>query len=355
MTARADAAGPVDAVVVGGGIAGVSSLYHLARRGLRAVLVEREPDLGAHSTGRSAATLVPGYGGAISDGLTRAGLPFLLSDADGLAHQRLLTPRSLLWVHPGEPDGPVGDLPGATAIGVDEAVALCPPLRPGSISRAGLQQGGYDIDVEELLQAFGRGARRHGAMIHRSSTAIRLERRADHWQVYTSGFTVGAATVVNAAGAWADDVATAAGLRPAGLRSLKRTAFVTPVAVDTTGLPLVLAADNTFYFKPDVPGVLLCSRADETPSEPGDPRAEEIDVAYAIDRINAHTTLGIRTVHRTWAGLRVFTADREPLIGVHPDDPTFIWCAGLGGTGVQTAPAAGERVADIAAASVALR
>jgi D-arginine dehydrogenase len=158
---------------------------------------------------------------------------------------------------------------------------------------------------------------------------------------------------VNAAGAWADDVAASAGLATAGLTPLKRTAFVAPVRADTTGLPLVLAADSSFYVKPDVPGVVLGSRADETPMEPCDPRAEEIDVAYAIDRINAHTTLDLRSVHRTWAGLRVFAADRQPLVEPHRHDASFVWCAGLGGTGVQTSPAVGARVAELAAAAVA--
>jgi D-arginine dehydrogenase len=157
---------------------------------------------------------------------------------------------------------------------------------------------------------------------------------------------------VNAAGAWADDVAAAAGLATAGLRSLKRTAFVAPVQVETQRLPLVLAADSSFYFKPDVPGALLCSRADETQVDPCDPRADEIDVAFAIDRINAHTTLDIRHVRRAWAGLRVFAPDRNPLVEPHRDDPTFIWCAGLGGTGVQTSPGVGARVAEFVSAAL---
>ena len=342
----------VDAVVIGGGIAGASSLYHIARAGLSAILIEREADLGTHSTGRSAATLAPGYGGARSDALTRASLAFLMSNAGGLSDHPLLTPRALLWIHPSHPCGPTGDLPGAQAVSVDEALAACPSLRPETVSRAAVQPAGYDIDVEELLRAFTRGARQHGAAIHRGTAALDLERRRDHWLIRAGEAFVRARSIVDAAGAWADDVAAAANLPPAGLRSLKRTAFVAPVRAETRGLPLVLAADNSFYFKPDVPGVLLCSRADETPVDPCDPRPEEIDVAFAIDRINAHTTLDIRRVHRAWAGLRVFTPERDPLVEPHRDDATFIWCAGLGGTGVQTSPAAGARVAELVTAAL---
>lgn len=342
----------VDVVVVGGGIAGASTTYHVARDGLRVVLLERESELGTHSTARSAATLVPGYGGPANDQFTNAGLAFLHSCADGLAAQPLLTPRPLLWVHPSEPTAPTGDLAGAEEISVDEAVDLCPQLRAGAIAQAAFQPGGYDIDVAELLAAYLRGARSHKAVVCRSSAAVRLERHDDHWAVESADFTVRAPVVVNAANAWADQVAIGAGLGPAGLRPLKRTAFVSPVSTATAGLPLVLSADHTFYFKPDVDGMLLCSRADETPSEPCDPRPDEVDVAYALDRINAHTTFDIRSVQRAWAGLRVFTADRQPLVEPHADDPTFIWCAGLGGTGVQTSVGVGSRIAEFATVAV---
>lgn len=342
-----------DVVVVGGGIAGAASTYHLALRGLRVVQLERETQLGTHSTGRSAATLVPGYGGQANDALTDAGLEFMHSCAGGWASQPLLTPRPLLWIHPREPAGATDELCGAEPIAIDEAIRLCPPLRPEAISRATFQPGGYDIDVAELLAAYVRGARSCGAVVHRNSPAVRLEREDSQWAVHTDGFAVRALVVVNAAGAWADELAVAAKLRPAGLRPLKRTAFVCAVESQTAGLPLVLAADNTFYFKPDVEGTLLCSRADEQPVEPCDPRPDELDVAYAIDRINAHTTFAIRSIRRAWAGLRVFTADRQPLIEPHEDDPTFIWCAGLGGTGVQTSFGVGTRIATLATAALA--
>lgn len=340
----------VDAVVIGGGIAGAACLFHLARLGLDSVLLERETDLGTHSTGRSAATLAPGYGGARSDELTEAGLPFLTSDGHGLAEHPLLTPRSLLWIHPAEPVRPTHALPGAEVITLDDAVAVCPPLRRETVTHAELQDGGFDIDVEELLRTFVRGARSAGGAVRTADAAARLERAADHWLVGTPETTIRARVVVDAAGAWADHVATAAGLAPAGMQPMKRTAFVAPVHAETASLPLLLAADHSFYVKPDVPGVVLGSRADETPIEPCDPGADEIDVAYAIDRINAHTTLAIRSVHRAWAGLRTFTADRVPLVAAHRDDPTFVWCAGLGGTGVQMSPGAGAEVASIVAA-----
>ena len=101
-----------------------------------------------------------------------------------------------------------------------------------------------------------------------------------------------------------------------------------------------------FYVKPDG-SQLLCSLAEENPSEPCDPRPEESDVALAIDRINAVTTLGIRAVSSAWTGLRTFVPDRSMVIGPEPGCPAFIWCVGQGGTGIMTSPGAGRLVADL--------
>jgi len=340
----------VDVVVVGGGIAGASCLHHLSAAGLMAILVEREPDLGSHSTGRSAAVFAPGYGGPVNDVLCDESWAFLDSDGHGISDTPLLAPRDLLFVSPAAPEHPNDELPGAEPISIDAAIRLCPVLRPEKLSAAALHTGGRDIDVEALLQTFVRGARATGGEILRHTRAVGLERAADHWVVDVGAERIRAELVVNAAGAWADQVNEMAGLERNGVRALKRTAFLAPTTVDGHSVdmmswPMTIAADHSCYFKPDVPGVLLCSRSEETPVEPGEPDVEEIDVAAAIHHINELTTLELRSVHSTWAGLRVFTDDRQPVLGPHPDDPTFLQCVGLGGTGVSTAPAVGARIA----------
>jgi D-arginine dehydrogenase len=151
--------------------------------------------------------------------------------------------------------------------------------------------------------------------------------------------------VVDAAGAWADAVAARLGVAPVGLTPLVRTALVARYAAVDPAWPLVGDLAETFYFRPEGPGLLI-SPADETPSEPHDARPDDLTVAMALDRVNAATTLDLRSVRTAWAGLRTFAPDRDPVVGADPDHPSFCWLAGLGGFGIQTAPALARLAAD---------
>jgi D-arginine dehydrogenase len=160
--------------------------------------------------------------------------------------------------------------------------------------------------------------------------------------VDTTAGRLSADVVVNAAGAWADAVAEAFGAAPVGLRPLRRTVAVArasrPVDPDW---PFVVDLGGRFYFKPEGPNV-LASPADETPEAPGDPRADELDVALTLDRVNEVSDLGLRSVQSSWAGLRTFAPDGNPVVGFDPAVPGLFWFAGQGGYGIQIAPALAE-------------
>jgi D-arginine dehydrogenase len=202
--------------------------------------------------------------------------------------------------------------------------------------------------VAALHQSFVRGVSSAGGTIATSQRASELRPDGSGWRIATSGgASLGADVVVNAAGAWADEVAAMAGLEGVGLRPLRRTAFMVPSHQGgSERWALVADIEHRWYVKPDG-RQFLCSPADETPSEPCDAKPEEIDIARAIELINGATTLDIRTVRSSWAGLRTFSPDRTMVIGPDPDSPGFIWCAGQGGTGIQTSPGAGQLVADL--------
>jgi D-arginine dehydrogenase len=342
-----------DVVVVGGGIAGVSAAYHLATAGLDVVLVEAEAALAHHTTGRSAAQYLATYGGAVNQVLTVASRAFFDDPPAGLVDAPLLQPVPFLSI--GGPDERAELAAAAAAaaavvssvrlLSAAEAVACCPVLRPELLGGAVLEPEAMDIDVMALHQGFVRGAVAAGALVRRSAPVVAIDRVAERWHVAVGAETLTADVVVNAAGAWGDRIAGLAGLEPLGLQPLRRTAFTTSVPVDTHGWPLVHPLDGTFYFKPEAGGQLLCSLADETPSEPCDARPEELDIALTIERVNTATTLAISTVRSSWAGLRTFAPDRNPVIGPEPSVPSFVWMVGQGGTGIQTAPAAGRALA----------
>jgi D-arginine dehydrogenase len=335
-----------DAVVIGGGIAGVSVAYELAAH-IDVVLVEQEQQLAHHTTGRSAAAYLETYGSPTVRRLTLASRSFLAP---------MLTPRPLLWI--GAPSS-VDEIVAATEAGrslvpsvqlvtLADAIEMCPVVRPVHADVAMLEPDAMDIDVAAAHQAFVQGMRARGGEIRRSAAVIGLAPSRDTWTITTPSEVFEAAIVVNAAGAWCDEIAGLGGVPTIGLQPLRRTAFTCPAPadVDVRSWPLVADIDDRFYFKPEGQQ-LLCSLADETPSPPCDAVAEPLDVALAIERINDATTLDLRHVRRAWAGLRSFVADRTPVVGIDPAAPGFCWLAGQGGYGIQTAPAMARAAAGL--------
>ena len=222
-----------------------------------------------------------------------------------------------------------------------------PGLRPHAASGGGVHEpDAMSVDVAALLAGYLRRARRHDAEILTAHEAVEFARTAGGgWRVTTGERSFEATTVVNAAGAWGDVVATRAGVDPLGLRALRRTACIVPVRADVTGWPLVMDIANRFYAEPEAGGLLL-SPADETESEPTDARAEELDLALALERLDEATDLAPRSIRHSWAGLRTFKPRSGALCSApDPDDPSFVWCVGQAGAGIKTAPAAAEVIA----------
>jgi D-arginine dehydrogenase len=342
-----------DFVVVGGGIAGVSAAAHLARHG-SVTLLEMERTLAYHTTGRSAALFAVNYGTIGVRPLARASQRFLEHPPEGSTDDPLLSSRGLLWIgHTDQVDKieeiAAGSIGGGEArrLGAEEILELVPVLREDRVAAGVYDPGARDLDVAALHQAYVRIARRDGAEIRTEAQVIQIEPDPPQWVVRTRHGEIRAPVVVNAAGAWGDVVAAMAGVEPIGLQPMRRTAFMVTGSEKYAGWPMVVDADQRFYFKPD--GVqLLCSLAEEVPSEPTDPRPRMEDVAEAIDRINRATTLDISVVNSEWTGLRTFAHDRELVVGEDPTAPGFFWLVGQGGVGIQTSPAYGSLLASLA-------
>ncbi len=341
-----------DFAIVGAGIAGASLAWRLAPHA-RVVVLEREPQPGYHATGRSAAMFMESYGPPAVRALTRASRPFYERPPAGFTQAALLAPRGALYVATHEQaswlDSVRADLE-ATGSHVDrldaaEALQLAPCLRPERLHGALYERDAQDIDVAALHQGFLRGAR--GTV--RTASELKSARRGNGaWTLECGEETLTARTLVNAAGAWADEVAQAAGAAPLGLMPRRRSAFTfrPPEGVDASRWPAVVGIDETWYFKPDA-GQLLGSPANADDTHPHDVVPEELDIATGIWRIEEATTLSIRRPTATWAGLRTFAPDGEIVIGFDPDCEGFFWLAGQGGYGIQSAAGASELAASL--------
>lgn len=342
-----------DVLIVGAGMAGASAAYFLAPH-LRVLLLEREAQPGYHATGRSAAMYSETYGNATVRAITTASKPFYFKPPPGFAEHPLVTPRGSLIVGTAADQDQlrtvwqdlralVPDVQWWTQLDILQRV---PVLRPEAAHCGVYEPNAMDMDVHAIHQGFLRGAKAAGAQLVCGAGVQRLQREAGAWRVDTEAGSFVAPIVINAAGAWCDELARLAGVAPVGLVPKRRTAFTTeaPAGCDIGLWPLVIDAHESFYFKPDA-GVLLMSPANEDAVDPQDVQPEELDVAIAVDRIETATTLQIRQVRRKWAGLRSFVADKSPVVGFAPDAPGFFWLAGQGGYGIQTAPAMGELVA----------
>ena len=340
-----------DVAIVGAGMAGASLAAELAPH-LSVVILEAESQPGYHSTGRSAAFWSETYGGPLIQPLTSASHGLLASPPPEFSDRPFLSPRGAIHIAD-EEGAPLLDRMSATFQG---SVALerldrhaldarIPGLRP-SWAHGIAEASCADIDVAGLHHAYLKAARAAGATLLVNARMERARRTGEGWRLETSAGEVRAAILVDAAGAWADQVAQAAGMAPMGVRPYRRT--IAQLRVDPPApadLPLVVDALGRFYFKPEAGGRIWLSPHDETPCDACDSAAEEQDVALAIDRLERVVDWSVERIERKWAGLRSFAPDRLPVYGFADGQRDFFWCAGQGGFGIQTAPAAAKMAA----------
>lgn len=331
-----------DILVIGGGIAGATAAAALAREvpdgGV--LLWEAEAHVAHHASGRSAALFEARYGNPATVALNRA---------SRAAHEAAghVSPRGLLVVGlDGEADALETDLRamGLERIDGNAARALCPLLSERVIG-GGHEPDAWDLDTHAMVHDALRTLRARRGRVETGRRVDRIERTRAGWRVHAGQAVAEARLLVNAAGAWADAVAAMAGVAPLGLRPLRRSMARLSVAADPSRWPMVLGAGETWYMKPDA-GALIVSPAEEDPAEPHDAWAHDLVIAEALDRWEGAVTARAARPLATWAGLRTFTPDRALAIGPDPAEPRFLWCAGQGGYGFQTAPAASALLAD---------
>ena len=353
-----------DVAIVGAGIAGASLAWALAPQA-SVLLLEAEDHAGVHSTGRSAAMFMASYGPPQARALTRASRAFLHAPPPGFASVPLVAPRGALYVAWQGQQAQLSALhaelsaTGTQVELLDAAATLArvPVLREEGLLGAVWEADALDVDVDALHQGYLRGARAAGAQVHLGARLQAARRDADGWTLQLEGGSRGreataaplrARVLVDAAGAWADEVAQRCGVAALGIEPRRRSAFTfeVPPGVDARAWPTTAAVLDDWYIKPDA-GLLLGSPANADPVPPHDVQPEELDIARAIDAIQRDTTLAIRRPRRTWAGLRSFTRDGELAIGFDATERGFFWLAGQGGYGIQSSFGAAQLAASL--------
>jgi D-arginine dehydrogenase len=327
-------------VIIGGGIAGVSIGYELADD-FDVTLLEAESSLAMHTTGRSAATWIGSYGPEQVRYWSHESLPWLL-DPPIAVDGPLATDMSCLWVAPAGDEQALRDMVHETHIeilSVPEACEFNPVLRPEAFALAAVDHEAKDLDVAGLHHAYTRALRARGGRVEVNARVTSATCAQNVWTITTErGDNYRADLVINAAGAWGDVVGSIFGARLQGLKPRRRTIFISPTEADLRGIPFTIEYNGSFYFKREGDAV-LCSPQDATDHAPGDPRPDQLEIARTIEEINEMTTLNLRSVRTSWAGLRTFMPDGEPHVGLDERADAFFWFVGQGGYGIQMAPA----------------
>jgi glycine/D-amino acid oxidase-like deaminating enzyme len=335
-----------DFVVIGGGIAGISSGARLSQLGTVCVL-EAEEALAYHASGRSAAMYEATYGAPSVIALNLASREY-----HETANGGVLSPRGLMIVGgEGQDKELAHDLVvmKMDPLSIDEALDLFPILNPDAMIGAGYHADGWDIDTDRLLQNFARDIRTNG-QVHTRAKVTGITRLPHGWEVTTPKMTVQCKTLVNAAGPWVDQVAAMAGIKPIGIQPYRRSMarIAAPEGMDVSRWPMVMGAGESWYAKPDA-GALIVSPEEEDPMEPQDAWADDMVLAEGLARYEAMVTKPVTRMISNWAGLRSFAPDRNLVLGPSQEDRSFIWCAGQGGYGFQTSPAASKLLANLVA------
>lgn len=350
-----------DILIIGGGVAGLSAAAALAEQA-KVVVLEAEEQIGFHSSGRSAALLHYALGNPPVRRLTLASREFFERPPQELGAVELSSILPILT--PARPDELprlqelADDLSPFTGIEWLDEEGLrreCPLLRVGGgdAVQGFIDRTALKLDGHALLQAYLHLVRMNGGEVRTNSRVASIERIDGAWRVRTERGDVHEAPVlVNAAGAWADAIATLAGVEPVGLQPMRRTIIVfdAPDGVDVARLPFTKTVPEELYFGPEA-GRIFASPMDEVPSDPCDAQPDEYEMALAAHRVEERTTVTVRRIEHRWAGLRTFAPDRLPVVGFAPDREGFFWLAGQGGAGLQTSPAIARIVASLIAGS----
>ncbi len=334
-----------DIIIIGGGIAGLSAAAEISPFA-SVTLLETEPNLGYHASGRSAAMFLEDYGNSIVRELNYASKDHH-TNADG----GVLSERGILMVaRPQERDDFVGEATkfGMTEISTAQARKYVPILHPTNTAFAAYRPDVFDLDADRLLQNYTTKARMNGVKIHTKSQVSKATKTKSGWTVQTPSQEFTATILINAAGAWVDEVAKMCNINPLGFQPYKRSMakIKAPGGHDVSKWPFMDGVNERWYAKPEA-GSYIISPSEAQPVAPHDAWADDMVLAEGLERYSEMVTEPITRLEHSWAGLRTFAPDQTLVIGADNADSSFFWLAGQGGYGFQSAPAASKLIAQL--------
>jgi glycine/D-amino acid oxidase-like deaminating enzyme len=353
----ADLPRTADAVVVGGGVMGASTAYHLARRGVQdVVLLEREQFLGQMSTGQCAGGIRHQFSTEINIRLSIESIRMMERFPEELDQDVGLKFCGYLFLLTREAELPTfrENVALQHRLGIettwmepDEVAARVPLLNlDGVLAGTSYERDGL-ADPSSVVQGYTKGARREGVTILTETEATGL--RTDGGRitaVETTGGAIETGVVVNACGAWAPQLGRMVGVE-IPIQPFRRQVVVTAsIPQLPEDFPFVIYFADSLYFHPEGEGILTGqSNNDEAPGYKldVDTEWEARHMEAAVRRFPLLADAGFLT---HWAGLYEVTPDAHPILGAVPDVEGFYVMAGFSGHGFMHGPAAGLLMAE---------
>ena len=336
-----------DIVIIGSGIAGISIGSKLSREASVCIL-EKEKITSFHSTGRSFAFFLESYGNEIIRKLTTASKDFFLENSMSDSDTPILKKRGVLHIANENQHAELlkthKDLSkinkDLSLLNKKDTLKLLPCLDEKYVYSSIYDDQASDIDVNALYNIFLKQFNQNKGIIKTNTKINKFIQQKNSWQILTQESNLNCKLIINASGAWCDEVAKAVSTKKINIIPKKRTVFCFKPnnLVPENYWPLGVDINEDFYFKVENENI-LASPADETPTVPHDAQADELDIAIGAEKIQKATTMKFKSIINKWAGLRNFVEDKTPVIGYDNYIPNFFWIAGQGGYGIQTSPA----------------
>ncbi|CAN7636764.1 FAD-binding oxidoreductase [Mesorhizobium amorphae] len=355
--------GAFDAIAVGAGMSGISCAYALAKMGLETLVIDQTATPPEHSSARSVALYSKSYAPSTSISAIIAASEEFLRKPTLEFDSQLLIDRPTVHVFNDRDSSKgldlfneMGNFPARDQIRPirkAELLDLVPIFKSDYPLAAILETGSGDLDPHAMWSGFRRGHKSNGGQLVARTGLVKATYYNGEWTVETTSGTFVCRTLINAAGAWGDEVAIKCGVKPIGLQPCNRTALVAQSADGqcalATSMPFVFLPFDDLYFRVNA-GMITMSPADATPAPPCDAQPEEYDIARTMAKFEEVSKVRLAPQKpKSWAGQRTFTVDKDPAVGFDPEQPGFLWLVGQGGFGIESA----WTLANIAAAIIA--